>query len=97
MKAPPTLPLEALDSSCSRSSTDTDVPSYSNMTVIMYLNIFSLKVTVLIVIVMLFTLALGRALSMDTSAYYSAMFWRAASLVYPDLSVVSRVNSRGGR
>ena len=97
MKAPPPFPSKVLDSFCLRSSPDRYVSSYSNMTVIMYLKIFSIKVTAVIVIVMLFTLALGRALSMDTSVYSLSMFWRAASLIYQDLSVVYRVNSRGGR
>ena len=62
IKPPLPLPSKSLDSSCLRSSQNTDVPSYSNVTVIIYLKVFSLKVTAVIVTVMLFTLELGRAL-----------------------------------
>ena len=40
-------PSKALDSSCSRSSPGTDVPSYSTVTVIMYLKVSSLLIVLL--------------------------------------------------
>ena len=90
MKSNPPSPSKALDSSCSRSSADTDNPSYSSMIFIKYLKVSSLlivllrqEVTAVIVMVMLFTLALGRVLSMAASAYSSAMVWRAASSISP--------------
>ena len=56
------------------------------MTLIIYLKVSSLRiimirqeiVTAVIVTVMIFALALGRALSMAASAYSSAMVWREA-------------------
>ena len=82
---------------CEMSFRYTDESSYSTVAVILYLKFSSFLVTTVIVIVMLFTFALGRSLSTAANYYYSVIVCRAASLMYPDPSMVSRVNSSGGK